>query len=562
MLEWNAAQAEVIASPADARLVVDAGPGTGKTATAAGRIAALVAQGVPPQTLWTISFSRAAVGEMRARLARLGGSQALGRVTTLDSLAWYLRSDQGEDGAVLEGHDRAIEETLTSLRAGDAAILQRIAAIRHFTIDEAQDLVGARASLVVELIAALPPLCGVTIFTDEAQAIYGFSASALTSSFTADTIARHVLDEPDTSFRLRELTEIHRTGDHRLLGLFQAARRRALQQVPNPVVKLKRMRRSIAWCAHGRLVSKPDAQTLILYRSRAEVLAAAQQRSERGQPYRLRLSGLPVMLQPWIAIVLADFKATTLPRWQFEDLWGERIGGDPDPAWAILAQVSGDPDADRIALKKLLAIFGTSHPPSELCLFDIGDPVGPVIGTIHASKGREMEHVQLMLPQDRIGRDDPDGEARVLFVGATRAKHRLDIGKGLRQGAKRLANGRVFIPLGTATGKIELGRPGDFDWRSDTDFTVLKAGERLDLVWVDGALQIGRDGVTLGRATPLLMADLRDLRARLAGSIDYRGWTARLRGLTVLGLYTIASDDGLHLAPAVSGLVACEFLPA
>ncbi len=574
---WNEAQAEVIAAPAEARLVVDAGPGTGKTATAAGRIAALARQGVPPQHLWTISFSRAAVGEMRRRLLLLGEpGAALARVTTLDSLAWHLREGE-EDGSVLEGHDRAIEETLLALRMRDPHMLRRIAAIRHFTIDEAQDLVGARALLVVELIAALPAQCGITILTDEAQAIYGFSASALASRFTADTVARHLLDESGSGFRLHRLVQVHRTGDRKLLHLFASARTRAMHAAPDPRRKLTRMRRGIAWQAHGRADMAPDDRTLILYRSRAEVLAAAQQYFQNKLPFRLRLSGLPVMLEPWIALTLSDFTGETLPRWKFEDLWTERgLPGNCEEAWRALAQATGEPVADRIALPRLLQTLRTSHPPSELCRFDPGSARGPVIGTIHASKGREMERVQLMMPREKTGRDDPDAEARVLFVAATRARQRLEIGKGMRLATRRLASGRVYTVDGDSAARIEIGRPGDFDWLATGTVSVsaLLPGDALALSFDDdSALSLLHEGRRLAVGTSALMSDLREIRARLAGGEDYRAWGVRCGALAVLGLYTAAFDPavegkrlpldcrrtGLMLVPAVTGFTRCHF---
>jgi superfamily I DNA/RNA helicase len=54
--------------------------------------------------------------------------------------------------------------------------------------------------------------------------------------------------------------------------------------------------------------------------------------------------------------------------------------------------------------------------------------------TIHASKGREADRVVIdtALTQRVVSGmvDDPDSEARVFYVGITRARHRLDIVHG------------------------------------------------------------------------------------------------------------------------------------
>ena len=61
-------------APADARLLVEAGPGTGKTEMAAVRMAGLVRKGLAPGQLLVLSFSRSAVRNLTDRLARLEGT--------------------------------------------------------------------------------------------------------------------------------------------------------------------------------------------------------------------------------------------------------------------------------------------------------------------------------------------------------------------------------------------------------------------------------------------------------------------------------------------------------
>jgi DNA helicase-2/ATP-dependent DNA helicase PcrA len=61
-------------------LVILAGAGTGKTATLAARVAALLASGVPPERLCLLTFSRRAAHEMLARAGRMGDPQLARRV--------------------------------------------------------------------------------------------------------------------------------------------------------------------------------------------------------------------------------------------------------------------------------------------------------------------------------------------------------------------------------------------------------------------------------------------------------------------------------------------------
>lgn len=63
----------------------------------------------------------------------------------------------------------------------DEDIADELLQIEHVVIDEAQDLVGQRADLIEALVGRLPSDCGITVFADEAQAIYGFSDNSIGS---------------------------------------------------------------------------------------------------------------------------------------------------------------------------------------------------------------------------------------------------------------------------------------------------------------------------------------------------------------------------------------------
>src|SRR5262249_49486696 len=78
--DFDESQRDAITAPATARLLVDAGPGTGKTAVACARVSWLAkTAGVPPSQIWLISFTRTAVQEIRSRLRRLIGDPMIAR---------------------------------------------------------------------------------------------------------------------------------------------------------------------------------------------------------------------------------------------------------------------------------------------------------------------------------------------------------------------------------------------------------------------------------------------------------------------------------------------------
>lgn len=92
-IKWSDEQLRAMES-CDAPVFVAAGPGSGKTRVLIGRISRLLDQGVPPQKILAITFTRRAAGEMRDRL-RLAHTeeQELPVCDTLHALALALRTE-------------------------------------------------------------------------------------------------------------------------------------------------------------------------------------------------------------------------------------------------------------------------------------------------------------------------------------------------------------------------------------------------------------------------------------------------------------------------------------
>ena len=65
---WDNLQSAVIQAPASSRILVNGGPGTGKTAVACARITHLVESGIAPSRIRVVSFTRTAIREVRERI--------------------------------------------------------------------------------------------------------------------------------------------------------------------------------------------------------------------------------------------------------------------------------------------------------------------------------------------------------------------------------------------------------------------------------------------------------------------------------------------------------------
>jgi hypothetical protein len=479
-IAWDPRQEEVIKAPPAARLLVDAGPGTGKTAVACARLAHLIdVHDLQATRIWLISFTRTAVRELRDRLAEMleHREDAWGvRVATLDSHAWAMHVGFNSKAALTGSYDENIQE-VTSLVQKDAEVAEYLETLEHVIIDEAQDIVGDRAKLILGIISHLAPQCGVTVFTDEAQAIYGFADDKdiahvagkrplpLTHRLRSGT-KRIAPFEPAT------LSKVFRTDRPNLITLFTDTRSKLLANSLEGSRRLADVRRDIETIADGAVPVDEEhlsrtSELFVLFRRRAEVLLKSSFLTGKGIRHRLRLSGLPTCIEPWVGACLSEYTEALLPAQTFLELWTRHVSGgacevlSADEAWALLVRYSGRSD-QLVDMRGLRTVLGRSQPPAEFCIAQPGTG-GPIIGTIHAAKGREARAVHLMLP-DMPSRDcDFDEEARVVFVGATRAMQELRVGRGFGLFASSVGSGRAFSPHRKFRDKaqVEFGRDGD-----------------------------------------------------------------------------------------------------
>ena len=478
--EWDKSQLDVIDASLDNRLLVGAGPGTGKTAVACARVSNLIDRdGLEPSRVWLISFTRTAVREIRDRIASHLEDDAAAyavKIATLDSHAWSIHSGFDEQARILGSYEENIERVLDLVKK-DENVADYLDSIEHLVVDEAQDIVGVRSDLVVEIVNKLPSTCGVTIFADEAQAIYGFAddqeirlGEAREPTFP-DKIRRGTAG----AFREQELAKVHRTNSSRLLRIFSDIRSKVLEAPAGTQNKLADIKEEVTNLAHGQVPKVVDAKltetedAFILYRRRCEVLLTSSMLMQKGIRHRVRMSGLPVCLESWIGATLSEHVGADLGRDMFRDLWSDKVNGtsletcDVDDAWERLVRISGR-TSSLLDMRLLRQRLGCKQPPAELCHPELG-LCGPIVGTIHASKGREADTVYLMLSKSHHQDIDQDEESKVVFVGATRSRDRLLVGSGYQHPARRIeSSGRSYC-LHTRKdhprAQVEFGRDND-----------------------------------------------------------------------------------------------------
>lgn len=479
-------QDRVVDAPTDARFVVEAGPGFGKTDVACARVARLVdEEGVEPTSILLLSFTRTAVKEMRARIAALaadGAGVADVEIRTLDSFAWQLRTSlEGSDQDVVQSYEDSIALLADRLRDPSSELRDRLESYSHVFVDEAQDLHGPRVDLVVGLLSALPGDCGWTVFLDPAQAIYGWSEDE-----EEGTLDHRDLLERLPPFEPVQLQTLFRTRDPGLRRLLLGGRALVLDEsISDRATRLRAVlddraegtRKAMGYTIDDLrgLLGKDADDLFVLFRTRAGALDASSWLlgKKPAIPHRLRFGALPVTVSPWVALVVRGaFElagGTVQVREEhlleaFESIsnpWMVR-GWSAPQACAALRRIARSGGRRPIDLRRVADAIARRHYPDDLFHREVGSG-GPIIGTVHGAKGREARRVVMTVapPRDGMDEDAELGEARVLYVALSRAKEELRVRLVKRGPWGRLENGRVWQRR--KAWRVEVGRDGDVD---------------------------------------------------------------------------------------------------
>ncbi|MET9049786.1 UvrD-helicase domain-containing protein [Streptomyces bacillaris] len=442
-------QRAVVEQPWDARLLVTAGAGAGKTHTLVRRLDALMSDeedALEAGEILVLSFSRAAVRELRERIALHAREARRVRVRTFDSWAYsvLLGEQPHRDWGTLRFDERIRETTEAILRGAVEESEQGPPA--HVVIDEVQDLVGDRRDMVETLLDRFQDNCGFTVVGDGAQAIFGFQVSDqdaraaetnyffdwLRASYPDDLIELHLT----TNFRAR--TEEARTALP--LGT-------ELKGVPSEPAESDAAGEKLHRRLTDLLRSCPDFGPLddpftvesfraypgtcaVLCRDNRQALVLSEALFSLGVEHRVQRALQDRPVPAWVTSVLRDTGATTLTEERFRELLptGPTAPvGDRARIWRSLRGAARAPRGllDVAAVRRLVA---EGRFPDDLAAVE---PARLVVSTVHRAKGLEFDRVIVVEPvttaelRKQHTHVDPAAEARSLYVAMTRARDDL-----------------------------------------------------------------------------------------------------------------------------------------
>lgn len=472
--QWQAMQ-----HPFNRHLLVNAGPGAGKTSVLVGRIAHLIReQHVKPSEIVVLAFNRAVVFEIRKRIRDLFRSLGYAayasqvRVSTFHALA--MRSLHGsETPSENTSTDQLLPEFARRL-ASDAAFCRDVAGqCRSILIDEYQDVTDDVYSIIRSLHQGSGTQPGVMAIGDDDQDILRWnrkSGGIGNGAFAELYFQRFKEDFGDADLATLELgvnfrsgVEVVQRSQHVIQRFFERSNRshrlktsllRAAQDAPTSECE-RIVSRGWSWDqtiehvaeASRRLLAENPGSIAILCRSNDEVASVhrglakalpglAVQNNENLSTAALRHVALWIdflevevarqdqaLTAPLLSTLLDTFRADTdIPETQ-----GDAAVADLSTLWELCTQENAFPH-----LSTLIRFMKIMKSDDLQRLTGAREGAGEaVVSTIHKVKGLEYDNV-IIVPS-RIGfannsRDieaDAAEEVRLLYVALTRARSRL-----------------------------------------------------------------------------------------------------------------------------------------
>ena len=429
--ELTAEQQAVVREPPSAAVLVTAGPGTGKTHVLIARLAELVnTHGLAPgQEMLVLTFSRAAVREIRNRLAAGDDSVRYVRARTFDSFATQLLADIDPSGAWTKlNYDERIRCAIELIRRHPDAKAQ-LEEFAHLLVDEVQDLVGDRAELVKVVLQTIRG--GFTLLGDPAQGIYNFQLVE-PNARREGSAALYKWLRSAFGNRLKDytLTENHRAhGETARVALFAGP---LLNAAEPDYLAIKEKLDTVVFGLpfsgdYEDLKStfhRVTMPTAVLCHDNGQALMISRRLREHGIAHVSQREAVDRVLPAWLGKLLCGLDISQLGKTAFLSR-AEANGYDATQAldlWKKLKRIDNR-GGEAVDIAKIAERIRVGNIADEFC--EQTDAT-LTISTIHRAKGLEFDRVIII--NARNDAEDPvlmAEQTRVLYVALTRPKKQL-----------------------------------------------------------------------------------------------------------------------------------------
>jgi hypothetical protein len=458
-------QSIIIQAFPETKMLVKAGPGTGKTYSLIQKLKQMVLEyGVDPGEILVLCFTRAAVKEIRDRLYRevkeknASGDLLFIDIKTFDSFATQLLLFDERDITGTSYDDR-IELAVETLKTSDLQI-----PLRHLIVDEVQDLFGVRARFVKALLECFErwnDSFGFTLLGDPLQAIYDYQLKDQPDELTSDQLLQWVEDRFGDQLVLVTMDE-NRRQQGELAEYMNRSRKWLLD---SNFVRFFDSLNEQPKVMQIRLIDKlknipADLQVGLLCRNNGQALKLSHELRITGVRHTLvyqRTNRFPYWLTD---LIVAGKKSITQEK--FVELMMQEFQYSSEEAARIYQALIHleEKQTKDLKLENLWRKIASGVPlPDDL--FIRNESIK--ISTIHQAKGREFDFVYLSKP-DSIKPDQQYDEGKVYYVGITRAKKALSVMTSTPYFFKKSSGGRWYqVNQKKQVRYVEFGFDHDLD---------------------------------------------------------------------------------------------------
>ncbi|CAM3785406.1 UvrD-helicase domain-containing protein [Smaragdicoccus niigatensis] len=421
--DLDASQQRVLEGPASRRLIVEAGPGSGKTTTSIAMIEWIAeASSAGDESILFVVFSRAAASAaMRAFESGGGFEDANVVVTTLDSLAGQLIEQQYDEGRAPR-FDQIVRSAAAMLRAQYDGSLDDVS---HLIVDEAQDLSADHRNLLCAIIERLPNQAGVTVFGDPLQSIYEFLDGDRSEGRSSWQELKRQLEG------LNITTTLSLDGQFRARGrapkkVMAAGSRMRSASALDRIDQLDELVSDLTPVSLSDLAIRSRSWTgtvAVLARTNADVLAIFDQLMGLGVQCAIRESAMNSRstIAPWVAELWFETGGSAVTADAFRQF--ARTRDHVDEAWfRWLVYATGSHSS--VAWRSIANLCGRT--PDLDCPVIVRPYASVVVSTIHQAKGLEWDNVAVVDTRSLlrpVGRSEPESE--LLFVALSRARDKV-----------------------------------------------------------------------------------------------------------------------------------------
>ena len=494
LFEPTSEQRDVIEAPASSKLLVLASAGTGKTETLVHRLERLLGNDdFQHGNILVLTFSRAAVRELRHRLRSCEGEARYVRARTFDSFATRLLMNCPAAGDLLgKNYEQRISLATQTVSVGDKDMVRNLLDFKHLIVDEMQDLVGERQLMVRELILVVAKRGGFTLFSDPAQSIYDWQVRSNCPQSNASEMSIWLRERFGSELRKQTFSKNFRfETDESRRALWAREELVSLNPDFGRVYEgLKRNLRDLkSFTLAQRMpgLKRTALTTAILARTNGQALLLSQELHRHKVPHIVMRDQADRSLPPWLAVVFRGAESVHVTKAEFIQACAtcpvDFRPEDQESAWRLVQRRVDRSGGNSINLSRISEALQSGDVPDE-----IYEPLTGTlfVSTVHRAKGLQFLHVLVADPSDAgsvgVNADEEIGEeARVLYVALTRARRTLE---------------RLDDPRDCRLGKDKNGRWRLYHFSKGTRFPIVVGFEVMpsDVHYLEPAGAFGLEG--------------------------------------------------------------------